>query len=104
MDKKLTFWTLTLWLDEADMRAYRNADEHKKAMPKLQYWCDEASIVHWHQEDAGFPSWTEAHQRMQKEGRLSKVRSPSKDHSAFIIPAPRFPSKTEQTLFPKRRS
>lgn len=103
MDKGFTFWTMTLWNSEADMRAYRNKDEHKKAMPKLQYWCNEASVVHWQQEDDHFPSWTEVHQRMQKEGRLSKVKNPSQNHTAFIIPAPRFPSPTEKTFYPGKR-
>jgi hypothetical protein len=47
LDKNLTFWTMSLWASDAEMRAYRNTDAHKKAMPKLQRWCDEASIVHW---------------------------------------------------------
>ena len=101
MDRKLTFWTMTLWKEEADMRAYRNTDAHKKAMPKLQHWCDEASVAHWKHEGETFPSWIDAHERMLKEGRASKVKSPSPDHLAFKIPAPRFPSRTEQTLMPK---
>lgn len=104
MDRKLTFWTMTLWNSEADMRAYRNTDAHKKAMPKLQFWCDEASIVHWQQQEDEFPSWFEAHERMPKEGRLSKVKNPSANHLSFTIPAPRYPSKTEQILMPKKRS
>ena len=65
LDKGLVFWTMTLWNNEADMRDYRNTDAHKKAMPKLQHWCNEASLVHWQQEKEEFPSWAEAHKRMQ---------------------------------------
>jgi len=103
MDRKLTFWTMTLWKNEAEMRAYRNTEEHKRAMPKLQYWCDEASIVHWYQKTDNFPTWLEAHKRMQTEGRVSKIKNPSENHSSFTIPVPRVPSKTEQTLFPGKR-
>jgi hypothetical protein len=103
MDKKLTFWTMTLWNNEVDMRTYRNSNAHKKAMPKLQHWCNEASVVHWQQEENKFPGWLEAHRRMQTDGRASKVRNPSADHLAFSFPSPRWPSKTEQTLLPKRR-
>ena len=102
LDKGLTFWTMTLWNTEADMRAYRNSNAHKKAMPKLQHWCNEASVVHWQQEEAEFPSWVEAHQRMQKDGRLSKVKNPSPFQSLLQIPAPRYPSKTERILLPEK--
>ncbi len=49
LDRKLTFWTMSLWTDNIAMIKYRNTDAHKKAMPKLQHWCDEASILHWNQ-------------------------------------------------------
>ena len=102
LDKHLTFWTMTLWKDEAEMRAYRNTDAHKKAMPKLQHWCDEASIVHWQQEDENFPEWQIAYERMIKEGRVSKVRYPSATHASLKVPSPRYPSKTERILLPKK--
>jgi hypothetical protein len=102
LDKHLTFWTMTLWKDEAEMSAYRNTDAHKKAMPKLQHWCDEASIVHWQQEDENFPEWQTAYERMLQEGRISKVKHPSPAHAGLQIPPPRYPSKTERILLPKK--
>jgi hypothetical protein len=100
LDRHLVFWTLTLWHNEADMRAYRNMDAHKKAMPKLQHWCDEASVAHWTQEGNEFPSWTEAWERMRSSGRASKVKYPSSGHAALHMPAPRYPSRTERILLP----
>ncbi|WP_204259606.1 antibiotic biosynthesis monooxygenase family protein [Lichenicola cladoniae] len=35
-DRKLTFWTMTLWRDQAAMRAYMTGGAHLRAMPKLQ--------------------------------------------------------------------
>jgi hypothetical protein len=102
MDKKLTFWTMSLWQNETGMRAYRNSNAHKKAMPKLQHWCDEASIAHWQQESEDFPDWHLAHQRMMQEGRLSKVKHPSPTHSLPQIAAPRYPSQTERILLPQK--
>lgn len=102
VDRKRTFWTLTAWKDKAAMMAYRNADAHKAAMPRLQHWCDEASVAHWEVEDgAPVPAWPEAHTRMMTEGRKSKVRHPSADHEAGRIAAPRWPNKVIRPLMPK---
>jgi Domain of unknown function (DUF3291) len=101
LDKRLTFWTMSLWKDEAGMRAYRNSKAHKKAMPKLQYWCNEASIVHWTQEGDDYPGWLECYERMKTTGRISKVRHPSPDHANLQVPPPRESSKTERILLPK---
>lgn len=45
-DSHLTFWTLTAWTDEDSMRSFMLSAMHKRAMPKLLDWCDEASVVH----------------------------------------------------------
>jgi len=101
VDKHRTFWTLTGWEGKAAMTAYRNADEHRAAMPKLQHWCDEASVVHWDDAPA-LPTWPEAHKRMMEEGCPSKVRKPSADHVAGIIAQPRWPNKIIRPLMPKK--
>lgn len=88
-DRKRTFWTMTLWRDQADMRAYMKAGAHAAAMPRLFGWCDEASVVHWEQQDDAPPSWTEADRRMRGEGRASKVRHPGDAHRALAFDAPR---------------
>jgi hypothetical protein len=75
-------WTITVWSDEASMRAYRNSGPHLRAMPKLLNWCDEASFAHWTDDSGTLPSGEAARQRMQSDGRLSKVRRPSRRHAA----------------------
>ncbi len=87
-DRRKTFWTCTAWESEPAMRAFMLAPPHGPAMRKLLDWCDEAALVHWSQTGAELPSWTEAHARMQEEGRTSKVRHPSPDQLRFVIAAP----------------
>jgi len=84
-----TFWTCTVWADQSDMRAFMTVGAHRKAMPRLVEWCDEASIVHWQQDSAEPPSWPEAYRRMQEEGRRSRVNHPSEAQQRFKIPPPR---------------
>jgi hypothetical protein len=71
-DSHLTFWTLTAWTDERAIRAFMLSGAHQRVMPKLFKWCDEASVVHWSQETAELPSWSEAHRRMVADGRQSR--------------------------------
>jgi hypothetical protein len=84
-----TFWTRTVWTDEAAMRAFMVAPAHRRAMGRLAEWCDEAAVVHWTQDTPEPPSWENVQQRMQHEGRPSKVSHPTPAHSNFEIAAPR---------------
>jgi hypothetical protein len=87
MDKSWTFWTMTGWESEAAMKAYRGSEFHKTAMKKLPDWCDEASVAHWTGD--ALPDWTEAWDRMQKEGRFTPVKHPSEQQKQKRIPKPR---------------
>jgi len=88
-DRSWTFWTMTAWNTQEDMRRYMTSGSHKAAMPKLLDWCDEASVVHWDQPEQALPSWEEADRRMRTSGRVSKVRNPSPDHVTLSYRAPR---------------
>lgn len=87
-EPKNTFWTGTLWTGEAAMKKFMTSGVHGKAMRKLATWCDEAAVVHWTQESPALPSWPEAYQRLQKDGRRSKVNHPSAGHLAHEFPPP----------------
>ncbi len=86
-DGNMTFWTASLWENGEAMRAFMTSGAHGRAMPRLIRWCDEASVAHWEQDERRLPSWAEAHRHMAREGRASKVRFPSVNHAAGIIPA-----------------
>lgn len=88
-DRERAFWTMTAWDSQNSMRQFMNSGAHKKAMPHLLNWCDEASVAHWEQEDGILPSWTDAARRMRESGRASKVRFPSPEHATLIFAEPR---------------
>ena len=71
------------------MKNFMTAPPHGPAMRKLLDWCDEAAVVRWSQPESESPAWTEAHARMQKEGRSSKVNHPSEAQRQYVITPPR---------------
>jgi hypothetical protein len=77
IDKKLTFWTITLWEDEESMKRFRGSLSHRNAMQNLPKLCSEASYHHWVQEENECPNWTTISDKLYSEGKLSKVRNPS---------------------------
>ena len=83
------FWTRSVWRDAESMRAFMTSGVHKRVMPKLLDWCDEAAVVHWEQEGAGLPGWEDAHRRLVTQGRQSKVRHPSPAQATLDFPSPR---------------
>ena len=97
-DARNAFWTCTSWDSEASMKAFMLAEPHGPAMRKLLEWCDEAALVHWTQDNDELPSWEEAHRRMLREGRPSKVNHPSEAQKAHRIDAPGAAGKTEVRL------
>jgi hypothetical protein len=89
VDASRTFWTLTVWENESEMKAFRSAGAHARVMPRLAGWCDEASYAHWVTDNACIPAWPEAYARLVSEGRLSRVAHPSADHEARHFASPR---------------
>ena len=59
-DRSWTFWTMTAWDSQDNMRQYMTTGAHKSAMPHLLHWCDEAAVVHWSQPEETLPGWTAA--------------------------------------------
>ena len=97
IDKKLTFWTVTIWENEESMKKFRGSIAHRNAMQQLPVWCNEASYHHWIQEDYELPSWDVISKKLFSEGRLSKVRNPSKAQIENHFPLIKW-TKTERRL------
>jgi heme-degrading monooxygenase HmoA len=53
----LTYWTLTVWEDEASMKEYRNKGNHLKAMKVSRKIADQLEKLNW--EDDHIPDWQE---------------------------------------------
>jgi len=97
IDKKLTFWTITVWEDEVSMKGFRGSSSHRKAMQSLPKWCNEASYHHWMQEENEIPDWNTIAEKLFAEGKLSKVRNPSSSQTANQFPPIKW-TKTERIL------
>jgi len=81
-DAALAFWTMTIWRDEHAMRAYGASGAHRKAIPQLADWADEASVGHWIQPGSDLPGWPEAIGRLRENGRPLPIRYPAPTHAA----------------------
>ncbi len=67
---------MTVWRDGHAMRAYTASGAHRKAMPHVVDWADEASVGHWTQAGSDLPKWPEAVRRLREEGRRLTLRYP----------------------------
>ena len=76
-DAENGYWTATVWKSADAMLAFRNSGAHKKAMPKLLHMCDQASYTHFEQADAEPPTADVAYEVLRRDGKSSKVKSPS---------------------------
>ena len=87
-DRGLIFWTITIWRNQEAMRAFRNSGVHQKAMFRLSDWCDEATYVHWEQQDDTVPDLKSSYDRLVSEGVVSRVKHPSSANSTKAFPEP----------------
>lgn len=76
------FWTVTVWRDQAAMRAFRDSGAHRTSMPSLAGWCDESSIASITRLSAEVPDPAEAAHIMRDHGRVGKLPNPSAANSA----------------------
>lgn len=74
------------------MRGFRDHDVHKRAMPKLLEWCDEAAVVRFEQASNAVPDAPQILAEMNARGRTSKVRRPTEAHAAGrVVPDQKAP-------------
>ena len=81
----LAFWTLSIWSNDAAIRAFVPASPHREAMQKLPHWCDEAAFADWEQDSSDWPSWETASEKLSTAGRLVNVLYPSERQKVGVI-------------------
>lgn len=86
-DADRTYWTRTVWSSEMAMRGFMRSMAHRRVMPQLGNGATRA-LAHWVQDQPEPPSWLEAHRRLRRQGRRSRVDHPSEGHRRFEIPQP----------------
>jgi len=101
VDRRLTYWTATAWIDAASMKAYRGAGAHRVAMRRLAGWCDEASVTRWTGSVNSMKDWAAAHALMAAEGEPSHVAHPSAQQTTRTWARPRLRPLVELALLPK---
>jgi heme-degrading monooxygenase HmoA len=77
-----SFWTVTVWDDEAAMKRFRDSGIHKAAMPKMLNWADEGAMARYQQDHTEPPTGAEAMAALDARGRTSKVHHPTPAHAA----------------------
>lgn len=75
---RLVFWTRSAWASADAMKAFRDSGAHRTSMPKLLEWCDEAAVAQ--SEGEALTDWDAIYALLSENGRLSRVRKPSKAH------------------------
>ena len=71
------FWTMSVWRTPESLRGFMLSGSHRKVMPRLAAWSDEASMVRFEHPDGLLPSWDQAEMELALRGRTSKVDHPS---------------------------
>ena len=92
-----TFWTVTVWTDQAAMRAYQFSSAHKIVMSKIGAWCDEGSVARMENAAEALPAGDAALEHMRQDGRITRLPDPSPAHATgATVPdgrAPHFAAK-----------
>jgi hypothetical protein len=86
-DDRGGFWTITLWEDKLAMQRYRNSGAHRRVMPLIQNWCDEAFVAHWEQMGSNLPI-AQAYGRIGDEGHFTRLKNPNGMQLERKIPKP----------------
>jgi hypothetical protein len=63
-----TFWTLSTWASQADLRAYSASPLHRQIMRRFRPAMAGSTFVEWTSVEGAAPSWDEARERLAATG------------------------------------
>lgn len=91
VDARLTFWTVTLWQDEASMRAYARGPVHIGAMQHLRSYQNaysEAAFASGPSPVPQLPTKAESYAFLTAQATFYNLPHPSADHAARRVRPP----------------
>lgn len=77
---RLVFWTRSAWESVDAMKAFRDSGAHRESMPKIQLWCDEASVAQ--SEGEPLTDWDAIYALLAEKGRLTRLKRGNAAHEA----------------------
>ncbi len=83
---KLTFWTLTIWKNDANMKTFLNSAAHRTAMKKTAILVQRGFLFSLDAGNECLPSLKKVSEKLLKYGKLTKVRNPSANQISNSFP------------------
>jgi hypothetical protein len=83
----LTFWTATIWEDEASMVAYVRTPPHGPTLRYLKVWCSEAATGHLEVNAPVLPKPEALPALLSARPKFFPVKHPAMDHEQRWIPS-----------------
>lgn len=87
-DSDHTFWTRTVWESRELMNGFVGSEPHRRTMPRIDGWCDEATFVDWDQSGPHVPSWQEGYERLTRDGEVTALTNGTAAHHSRQFPPP----------------
>ena len=82
------WWSVTVWQQRSQMRAFVNAEPHLSIEALLDHLCDEATFVDWEQAGPELPDWQTSWRHLVADGQSATLTNPSEANQSRVFPAP----------------
>jgi hypothetical protein len=86
IDRRLAFWTLTVWKNQASMQQFVGSGAHMIAMQYLRDWCSEAALKGMAWKSDRTPDLAEASLILSQDAHFSTLNFPNLAHQTKQLP------------------